>query len=422
MFNKQWFYLSIFAILLLLGTVGCSAEEASTPETAPDSTTVEEAAGDGDAEAVQEEAAEAEAAAPSGEVDWASELGDHSGKTLRIIMIQDPWVGAFDEINQEFTALTGAEVTIDSFGYDATHEKEVLAGASGSAEFDVVVLDSPWIGEFAEGGFVDDLTPLIEADADIVQFEDFVPSFQTVAEWDGEIVGVPFGAYFVMQHYREDLFNEAGLEAPRTIEEWQAAAEYFTDNPDYPNMYGTAMNNQRGAPAGQAWFEYIWNFGGKPFEHLSWLTGSVCGHDAAFQLTGRDCGDADVCRHAGIPAAWGRVICLGRTSDDVQRGADSDGEHLVGADAGFGRSGPVDNSGQVCDSGLSGGGRGRSGAAVGRLADGDQLLGRTERVGLGLHQMVYQSGNPQEVCVGGRPTEPVVDDARPRSGSSAAVD
>jgi multiple sugar transport system substrate-binding protein len=69
-----------------------------------------------------------------------------------------------------------------------------------------------------------------------------------------------------MNHYREDLFNEAGLEAPKTIEEWQAAAEFFTDNPDYPNMYGTALNNQRGAPAGQAWFEYIWNFGGKPFE------------------------------------------------------------------------------------------------------------------------------------------------------------
>jgi multiple sugar transport system substrate-binding protein len=202
------------------------------------------------------------------DVDWQQELGDHSGKTLRIIMIQDPWVGAFDTINQEFEELTGARVVIDSFGYDQTHEKEVLVGASGSSEYDVVVLDSPWIGEFAEGGFVEDLSARIEEDADVVQFEDFVPAFQTVAEWNGEIVGMPFGAYFVLLHYRQDLFDEAGLEPPRTVDDFKAAAAHFTNNSDYPNLHGTALNNQRGAPIGQAWFEYIWNFGGKPFESM----------------------------------------------------------------------------------------------------------------------------------------------------------
>ena len=265
MSKKHWLTLSL--ILMLVAAV---AAQCVVQQPAPAPAAVEPA--EPEAEAVEEEVAEAVAEEPeaeaaiSGGVDWAAELGDHSGKTLRIIMIQDPWVGAFDDINEEFTELTGAEVIIDSFGYDATHEKEVLAGASQSSEFDVVVLDSPWVGEFAEGGFVDDLTPLIEADDDVVQFDDFVPSFQTVSEWDGEIVGIPFGAYFVMLHYRTDLFEEAGLEVPKTIEEWEAAAEFFTDNPDFPDIYGTALNNQRGAPAGQAWFEYIWSFGGKPFE------------------------------------------------------------------------------------------------------------------------------------------------------------
>ena len=94
-------------------------------------------------------------------VDWETELGDYSGETLRIIMIQDPWVGSFDEINARFEELTGAEVIIDSFGYDATYEREILNGTAGSSEYDVVVLDSPWVGQFAESGFVDDLTPLI---------------------------------------------------------------------------------------------------------------------------------------------------------------------------------------------------------------------------------------------------------------------
>lgn len=206
------------------------------------------------------------ATASAQDVDWQAELGDYEGQTLRIIMIQDPWVDAFDVINEQFEALTGARVIIDSFGYDETYNKEVLAGSSGSDEYDVIVLDSPWIGQFAESGFVEDLTPYVEADADIVQFDDFVEVFQEVAEWNGEITGIPFGAYFIMNHYRADLFEEAGLDPIETIDDFIAAAEFFTDNPDHPNLFGTALNNQRGAPIGQAWFEYIWNFGGRPFE------------------------------------------------------------------------------------------------------------------------------------------------------------
>lgn len=192
--------------------------------------------------------------------------GKYEGDTLRVIMIQDPWVDAFEEINPAFEELTGANVEIDAFSYDDTYANEVLAGSQGNTEHDVVVLDSPWVGQFQESGFVDDLSDRIEQDADIVQFDDFVEVFQNVAEWKGEIVGIPFGAYFVMTHYRTDLFEQAGLEPPETIQEWQDAAATFTDNPDFPNVSGTALNNQRGAPIGQAWFEYIWNFGGRPFE------------------------------------------------------------------------------------------------------------------------------------------------------------
>jgi multiple sugar transport system substrate-binding protein len=207
-------------------------------------------------------------AASAQQVDWKKELGTYSGNTLRIIMIQDPWVGAFDTIDKEFEALTGAKVTVDAFGYDQTHEKEVLVGTSGSDEFDVIVLDSPWVGEFAQGGFVEDLGPYVAKDAKIVQFADFVPSFQTVSNWKGATVGVPFGAYFVMTHYRKDVFAQAGLSAPKTIADFEKAAKTLTKNPKFPGLYGTALNNQRGAPVGQAYFEYIFNFGGKPFASL----------------------------------------------------------------------------------------------------------------------------------------------------------
>jgi len=91
------------------------------------------------------------------QTDWKAQLGDYKGKTIRILMIQDPWVDSFAQINPEFETLTGAKVTVDAFGYDQTHAKEVLVGTSKSSDYDVVVLDSPWVGEFAEGGFVENL-------------------------------------------------------------------------------------------------------------------------------------------------------------------------------------------------------------------------------------------------------------------------
>ena len=199
-------------------------------------------------------------------IDWASELGKHDGKTLRILMIQDPWIDKFAVLDPEFEKITGGKVVIDAFGYDQTHEKEVLEGTSRSTQYDIIVLDSPWVGEFQSGGFVEDLKPYIDkTKPEVIAWNDFVPAFQKVAEWDNKIVGVPFGAYFMMLHYRKDLFDKAGMQPPKTVDEFKNAAKFFTNNKDFPGVYGTAMNNARGAPVGQAFFEWIFNMGGKPF-------------------------------------------------------------------------------------------------------------------------------------------------------------
>lgn len=201
------------------------------------------------------------------EINWQKELKQWKGRELRVIMIADPFIDAFQAIDPEFEKITGAKVTVDSYPYDATHEKEIMVGASRSSDYDVIVLDCPWVGEFAEAGYVEDLKPYIKAsDPKVIAWNDYVKSFRDVANWKGKIVGMPFGAYFVLLHYRKDLFDKAGFTPPKTLEEWKKIAAYFTNNPNYPGLYGTALNYFRGAPIGQAWFEYIWNVGGKPFE------------------------------------------------------------------------------------------------------------------------------------------------------------
>jgi multiple sugar transport system substrate-binding protein len=205
--------------------------------------------------------------APAAAVDWAKELSRHPGQVLRMSVKDDPWVDALETLNREFERLTGARVVVEPFDYERTHEREVRVGASGSDYYDVLVVDSPWVGEFARAGYVEDLGPLLARDGRVVDLGDFVPAFQELARWDGKLVGIPFGTYLGMLHYRTDLLQREGVEVPRTIEELELAARILTRT-GAPALYGLALNNQRGAPVGQAYFEYVYNFGGRPFRSL----------------------------------------------------------------------------------------------------------------------------------------------------------
>ncbi|MBP8961185.1 sugar ABC transporter substrate-binding protein [Patescibacteria group bacterium] len=189
------------------------------------------------------------------------------GKTLNMIMVADPFVSAFEDINAMFEEITGAKVVMDSYPYDQCHEKEVISLAAGTGDYDVIVYDIPWCGEFAEGGFMEELEPYIaKEDPNLIAMDDYFPVGVEAGKWKGKTYGLPFGLYFVLTHYRTDLFESAGITPPKSIEELEKAAALFTNNPNFPGVYGIAMNFRRGSPVGQAWFEYIWNFGGKYFE------------------------------------------------------------------------------------------------------------------------------------------------------------
>lgn len=207
------------------------------------------------------------AASTENTVDWKSELHDWSGKTLRIIMVADPWIDAFYGLNKQFEALTGVKIEMASYGYDQAHEKQILEATQNSSTYDVVVMDSVWVGEFAEIGFAEDLTPWIaETRNDIIAWDDYEVNFREVPIWKDKVVGLPFSPYYILYYYRSDLFEAEGLNPPKTYDEVLDIAKTFTNNDKYPGVYGIAMNNRQGSPVGQAYFEYIYNFGGKPFE------------------------------------------------------------------------------------------------------------------------------------------------------------
>ncbi len=189
--------------------------------------------------------------------------GKYSGKTLRIIGVKDPWLPAFTKSIAEFKAITGAEVTFENYAYDDTYSKEILLGQQKSAAADVIMFDIPWVGKFAQTGLVEPLDDRIaKADKNLIMYDDFYKVMSSAAKWDGKTIGVPFAPYFIMQLTNKDVLAQAGVTPPKTIDEFQQACQTIKAK---TGVAGTAINNQTGTAVGQAYFEWIYNMGGRPF-------------------------------------------------------------------------------------------------------------------------------------------------------------
>ena len=198
--------------------------------------------------------------------DWGNVLGDYSGATLRVQSIADPFISAFKEVSPGFTELTGADVTLDSFGYDPLHEKQILGCSQKSDDFDVLFIDGIWLGEFVEAGCVDAVEDRVAAaDPAIVAMDDYVESFAGQASWGGQLQCLPIAGYWHMLHYRKDLFAKNNIEVPETFDELMAVAKFFAEDDGDDDVAGMALNLQRGSAAGQQYFEWIYSAGGKPW-------------------------------------------------------------------------------------------------------------------------------------------------------------
>ena len=199
--------------------------------------------------------------------DWSKELGKHDGTQLRVQVIQDPFIDSLKEISPTFEGVTGAEVTIEGFGYDPLHEKQILNCSQKDSQYDVLFIDGIWVGEFVQAECIDPVEERVKSsDPAIVAMDDYIESFAGQAYWDGQLQCLPIAGYWHMLHYRKDLFEKAGMKVPETFDELMQAAKFFKESPDYPDVAGMALNLQRGTPAGQQFFEWIYSAGGKPWE------------------------------------------------------------------------------------------------------------------------------------------------------------
>jgi multiple sugar transport system substrate-binding protein len=196
------------------------------------------------------------------------------GVTIKAIMMQGGgWVGVTRELIPDFTAKTGINVEIEEQPYGALKDKAILEMSAKTGAYDIVVLDTAWLAEFAEAGYVADLTPLIEKYKTPV--DGYLPPQAEACVHQGKHFALPFEIDTRVLGINMEMAKAAGItEPPKTIDEFVDAAIRMTldkngKNPkdadfDKDNVvqYGFVHTGQSGPYIALDFAPFMWGMGG----------------------------------------------------------------------------------------------------------------------------------------------------------------
>lgn len=157
------------------------------------------------------------------------------------------------------------DVRFVSLPENEARAKITASVASGGGEFDVVTISNYETPIWAEQGWLTDLEPYI---ADTAGYDDgdFIPTIREALSYDGHQHAVPFYGESSFVVYRQDLFEQAGLQMPQRPT-WDQIREFAEalHNPE-ENLSGIALRGLAGWGENLAPINTVINtFGGRWF-------------------------------------------------------------------------------------------------------------------------------------------------------------
>ena len=188
-----------------------------------------------------------------------------SNPTITILINESPWLAGFEELVTAYEADTGNPVELNVTPFPGMLQKSRNAVTASESEFDLINLNEQWYSLFYNGGLV---TPIHDIDPDF-ELDPQVIEYAYATRWnsdigystaDGELYGLPINGNIQLLFYRADLFEEAGLDAPVTWDDVEAAAELLHDPPSRVGLV------TRTAPPDWEFQSYLRGFGASVIE------------------------------------------------------------------------------------------------------------------------------------------------------------
>lgn len=120
----------------------------------------------------------------------------------------------------------GASIVGEANPYEAHYEKMLIELSQGSPTFDLITTDNLWIVQPMANGWASALDDLKASNSELpdLSLGNLAPASLTYQEYQGKRYGIPMVMTTPVLAYRKDLLEKAGLDVPKTWDEYREAA------------------------------------------------------------------------------------------------------------------------------------------------------------------------------------------------------
>lgn len=143
----------------------------------------------------------------------------------------------------------GTEVELITVPWDGAFEKVLVMFKSGQAP-DVIEMPERWAALYVKGKQIEPLDKWVKGSKDLSTLQ---PSAVELSKFGTDnVYAVPYGFYLKALFYNKKMLAQAGVQPPRTLDEFVKVAETVTRK--LPGKYGYCLRGGKGA--GYEWTAY----------------------------------------------------------------------------------------------------------------------------------------------------------------------
>lgn len=154
-------------------------------------------------------------------------------------------------VNQFNRENPDVEISIKYVPDEDLKKQLVLSMADGTMP-DIAIIDSSDVQYFHKTGYLVNVDDIVDQDAYLNQ------AIASCLSADGEVSGIPVGCNCLMFFYNKDMMDAAGIEPPKTLDEFVEAAKRLTGD----DVYGCAFPALQSEESLFCFLPILWGKGG----------------------------------------------------------------------------------------------------------------------------------------------------------------
>ncbi|WP_165932871.1 extracellular solute-binding protein [Rhizobium sp. BK251] len=172
---------------------------------------------------------------------------------LRFLLNDDNYFSAMRNMWADFRNNLASRKNFDLLPLPDLYRRARENGSKPVSDYDVIAINMPWLGEFAESGIVRPIDTYIQKTG--INPLDFHPSIWSTATWEGKDYGVPGYCTIGILAARKDLFGDADLPFPKTFDDVIATGRRF--HAPENGMFGAVWDGARGMPIASSFLFFL---------------------------------------------------------------------------------------------------------------------------------------------------------------------